>query len=99
MPTSTLQIPHQLGITESKLRISKFAQAVRQNPGMATDIQDSWSENSGTFSFKVFGMAISGNVEVQPNNVQIEISYPLAAVPFKSRIEQEILGKAQALLS
>jgi len=99
MPTSRLQIPHQLETAEAQRRILKFADATRQNPGsLITNIEDSWSGNTGTFRFSVLGMTISGGVKVEPEQVQIDLQYPLTALLFKSRIEQEILAKAGQLL-
>ena len=100
MPTSKLQIAHQLGTAEARQRISKFAEATRQRPGpLISDIQDSWADDSGTFSFRVLGLTISGRVKVENNQVQIDIDYPMAALAFKGHIEQDIRAKGEALLA
>jgi hypothetical protein len=45
------------------------------------------------------GMEISGQVEVKPASIEIDITFPLAALPFKGTIEEEIKEKAVELIA
>ena len=99
MPASDLLIPHALGAEEARKRIAAFAQSVELHPGWARNIQSSWNDNRGQFSLTIFGMTVSGSVETRADAVQIRVEYPLAARPFKSRIERDILSKGRQLLA
>jgi len=99
MPASEFLIPHALGAEEARSRISQFVESAREHPGWVRDIQTSWTGDSGRFSLKVFGMAVSGDVEAQVASVRVRIEYPLAAAPLKDRIEREIIAKGRQLLS
>ena len=43
--------------------------------------------------------AINGHIEVLPGTIDLEIKFPLAGLPFKSRIEAEIKETASQVLS
>ena len=45
------------------------------------------------------GFKISGTVEVRDTEVEIDVNYPLAARPFKSKIESTLRDRAEALLA
>ena len=100
MPKMALTISHSLGTEEAKRRITNLvAETQKQFGGMISDLEESWSGDTGSFHFRVMGFAIAGRLEVEPALVQIEISFPFAALPFKSRVETEILSQAKALLA
>ena len=50
-------------------------------------------------AFNAMGFAIDGHLDVKPADVLIEINLPRAAIPFKGRIESEILKHAKELLA
>lgn len=100
MPKINLSIPHTLGTEEAKQRINKLAtETKKQFGGMVTDLEESWTNDTGNFKFRAMGMAVAGRLDVEPAQVRIELGFPLAALAFKSRIEQEITSKAKALLA
>jgi|ERR1043166_1133704 hypothetical protein len=100
MPAIKLSVPHKLGAAEAKKRITKLIGEVRQQFGdLATDVRESWDGNIGTFSFRAMGLTVQGTLEVQPAEVKVEINLPMAALPFKGRVEQEISARAKALLA
>ena len=100
MPKTHLTIPHALGSEEAKKRIARLAaETQQQSGGMVKDLKESWSGDSGQFQFRVMGMEISGQVGVKPAAVEIDITFPLAALPFKGTIEEEITERAGELLA
>jgi hypothetical protein len=100
MPKMTLVVPHKLGTEEAKRRITQLITDTKEQFGsMISDVGESWSDNTDDFSFRAMGLAVSGQLQVEANSVQIEINFPFAALPFKSRVEKEILSHAQALLA
>ncbi|MGD0812349.1 MAG: polyhydroxyalkanoic acid system family protein [Verrucomicrobiota bacterium] len=100
MPKVTLSVPHQLGQNEAKSRISKLLADTRTQFGdKITDVEEAWTGNTDAFRFRAMGFAVDGQLEVQPAELRININLPWAALPFKSRVESEILKHARALLA
>ena len=95
-----MSIPHRLGAEEAKQRIARLITETRGKfGGTVSDVEESWTENRGTIRFKAMGFSVSGSLDVQPSLVNVEINLPFAALPFKSRIESELSGKAKELLT
>jgi hypothetical protein len=100
MPTIKLSVPHKLGASEAKTRISKIVrEAQAQFGGVVTDVREEWRDQVGTFGFRAMGFAITGQLDVQPSTVDISINLPLAALPFQTKIEDEMNRQARALLA
>jgi hypothetical protein len=100
MPTIKLSVPHRLNPDEAKNRIVNLIQDTRKQFGtMVTDVQERWSDKHGEFGFKAMGFQISGTLDVKPDVVDINVNLPLAALPFKSQVENEMNRRAKALLT
>jgi hypothetical protein len=100
MPKITLSVPHQLGQDEAKNRISKLIAESRSQFGdKVTDLEEAWTANIDNFRFSVMGFAVEGQLDVQPADLHIDIHLPWAALPFKGRVESEILKHARELLA
>lgn len=100
MPAINLSIPHKLSPEEAKLRITKLITETKsQFGGSVSEVKESWADNKGTFSFRAMGFPVSGNLQVEPSTVQVEINLPFAALPFKGRVESEISTRAKQLLA
>ncbi len=99
MPKSTVKVDHQLGKDEALNRIKGLlVQAKAQYGDRITDLQESWTNDGGTFSFRAMGFKISGNLAVADRDVVIVGDYPFAAMPFKSTIEATLRERAERLL-
>lgn len=99
MPKSTVTVDHQLGQDEALNRIKGLlGQAKEQYGDRITDLQENWTADGGTFSFKAMGFKISGNLAVADRDVVIVGDYPFAALPFKSTIEATLRERAERLL-
>jgi hypothetical protein len=100
MPKINLSVPHQLGQDEAKSRVSKLIAETRGQFGdRVTDLEEAWTGNLDAFRFRAMGLAVDGQLEVLPAEVRIDINLPWAALPFKSRVESEILKHARELLA
>ena len=100
MPSIKLSVPHKLGADEAKRRVTKLISETREKFGhQVSDVRESWDGNRGDFGFKAMGFNVSGNLQVQPATVDVEIQLPFAALMFKSRVENEISNKAKELLA
>jgi hypothetical protein len=100
MPTINVSVPHQLGVTEARRRIVQLLDENRGSLGAkVSDLQESWRDDGGSFAFKAMGFPVSGDLQVQPTVVGIELKIPFAALPLKGRIESELRTRAEELLS
>jgi hypothetical protein len=100
MPKIKVSVPHQLGQAEAKSRLTKLIAESRHKFGdKVSDLQEAWTGNTDAFSLSVMGFAIDGRLDVEPSEVQIDINLPWAALPFKGRVESEIIKHARELLA
>ena len=100
MPKSTVSIDHSLGQDVALERIKGMLSQVKENYGsQVSDLQEDWSDNGGTFSFKAMGFKISGELAVTDSKVLIDAEYPWAAKPFQGTIETTIRERAERLLA
>lgn len=100
MPKTTLNIPHNIGKDEALTRLHGMLASVKENYGsQVSDLEENWTDNGGTFSFKAMGFKISGDLVVSDNNVAIDAEFPWAAKPFQSTIETAIRERAERLLA
>jgi hypothetical protein len=100
MPKISLSVPHQLGQDEAKSRITRLIAESRSQFGdKVSDLQETWTGNIDAFRFGVMGFSVEGQLDVQPSELRVEIQLPWAALPFKNRIESEIIKHARELLA
>jgi hypothetical protein len=100
MPTIKVSVPHSLNPDEAVRRIKNLVTDIKaQFADRVTDVKEEWTGPNGEFGFKVMGFDISGTVQVDVREVQIQSSLPFAATPFKGRIEAVIVERATQLLS
>lgn len=100
MPSSTVTVQHQLGKDEALRRIKGMLdEAQTKGGGRISDLQESWTGDNGTYSFKAGGFKVNGSIKVGDSNVEIDLDYPLAARPFKSTIESTLRDRTEALLA
>ena len=100
MPKSTVTVAHTLGKEEALSRLTGIlSQAKEQYGDRITDLQENWTENGGTFSFKAMNFKISGSLDVSDTNVEIMGDYPWAAKPFQGTIEATLRERAERLLA
>ena len=99
MPKLSVAVPHALGQDEVVQRLKDESTALKSTFGdQVTDYEESWKDHTLTFSFKTFGMAIEGNVSVEPAQVMTTASVPIAAMMFKGMIETRIRDRLEELL-
>ncbi|HEY3913861.1 MAG TPA: polyhydroxyalkanoic acid system family protein [Verrucomicrobiae bacterium] len=100
MPKIHLAVPHALGADEAKKRVTNLVAQTRQDfGGKVSDLSEAWNGFVNTFSFRAIGFSVTGKLEAQPAQVVVDIDLPFAALPFKGRIESELLAHARALLA
>jgi len=95
-----MNVDHSLGQEEAVSRIKKKLAEVEQSHGdQAKDLQQQWDDNTLSGSFKAMGMAVSGTLCVEDNQVTIDAKVPMAAMIFKAAIQQRVEEEVKTLLS
>ncbi|HYJ13225.1 MAG TPA: polyhydroxyalkanoic acid system family protein [Thermomicrobiales bacterium] len=99
MPKSTVHVQHTLGQQEALSRLKNILASAKDQYGdRISDLQEHWTDDGGTFSFRAMGFKISGNLKVTNHDVAITGEYPFAAMPFKGTIESTLRERAERLL-
>jgi hypothetical protein len=100
MPKLEIKVTHELTQSEALTRIKKFLPELKaQHSDQISDLEESWSSNTGNFIFKIKGFKVSGNLVVGESDVLIKGNIPLIALPFKNTIGETIRTQAKNLLS
>jgi hypothetical protein len=100
MSSSKVTVQHRLGKEEALRRIKGLlGDAQQHDGGRITDLRETWTDDGGTFAFKLGGFKVSGSIDVREIDVEIDVDYPLAARPFKEMIEATLRDRAQSVLA
>lgn len=100
MPKSTVTVDHELGKGEALSRIKGIlVQAKEQYGDRISDLEEHWTDDGGTFSFRAMGFKIAGSLVVSDVAVAITGDYPWAAKPFQGTIEATLRERAERLLA
>src|SRR5438477_6107802 len=95
MPSMNLSVPHQLSKAEAKQRVQNLiGQLQQQYAGIVKNVREEWNGDRSDFSFEAMGFAISGSLFVEDALLRLESNLPMAALPFKGRIENAIKENA-----
>jgi len=70
-------------------RLQAFIDKIRGRSEIS-DLQESWSENVLNFSFRTFGFTVQGMTTVDDDRVRMEGTLPMAALPFRGKIESTV---------
>jgi hypothetical protein len=99
MPSIKMSVPHNLLRETALERLRNMTEQIKKQYGnMVQDLNESWTGNTGAFSFRVMGFDISGNVHVEDREVNLDGQIPFAALAFKGRIESVLREKMTELL-
>jgi hypothetical protein len=95
-----MSIRHHLSQDEALKRIKNLLSETKREQGdQIEDLQETWDGNTGFFSFKARGFAISGTLTVGPSTVELSGKIPFAVSLFKGKIIRAIDEKAAELLA
>ncbi|MDF1546666.1 MAG: polyhydroxyalkanoic acid system family protein [Bacteroidales bacterium] len=100
MPTIKVDVEHALNQEIATERVKGLLNSLKADYGdMIKDLKESWTGNNASFSFKVMGMSVTGNLLVTSAKVSFDGQIPFTAVPFKKTIENKIREEAIKLLA
>lgn len=100
MSSMDIKIPHQLPKEEALKRIQGLLSETRKEHGSKiNNLQENWNGDTGSFSFSAMGFDVSGELQVNDNNVEFKGKIPIALSLFKGKIEEIIRDKAEGMLA
>ena len=99
MPQFAVVVPHSLGREDARSRLDQLIERMRSEHGQQlANMQGGWVADVLSFSFSAMGMAVSGAMNVEDDEVRVEGQLPLAAAFFRGKIEQTIRGELRSVL-
>ena len=100
MPGFATEVTHGLGKDEALQRLKAFVEQMRQQYGAeVATVQGQWNDNVLDFSLRTFGLTITGNLTVGDALARVAGHLPLAALPFRGKIERSIASQLQQALA
>jgi len=100
MPSLTISVPHTLTAEEATARLkSLFEKLKERHADKMSNLEESWDGNQLAYAFSTFGFNVSGNMNVEPNEVKVSGSLPFAAMMFKGKIEQSVREELEKVLA
>ncbi len=100
MPSLTIAVPHTLTAEEAKERLQSLFSKIKEKYGdQVSNLEESWDGNKLAYAFSTFGFNIKGDMNVEPNEIQINGSIPFAAMMFKGKIEQSVREQLEKTLA
>lgn len=96
MPKFGIELPHSLGKDDAKSRLERFIESYREQ---VTELEQSWQDDTLSFSFKTFGIKIAGDMIVSEDHIVVDGDLPFSAMMFKGKIEGEMKEKLERILS
>jgi hypothetical protein len=100
MPGFKVSVKHALPQGEACIRMKRLLEQMKSEyADNISDITESWDGESCRFHFKMMGLSISGEIDVESGDVRISGDLPFTAMLFKGQIESIISQKAALLLA
>jgi hypothetical protein len=100
MSSFRTEVRHQLGKEKAAERLKTFLDQVAEHyKDQVSHLDGQWNDNRLTFELTTYGFNISGAVTVEEEVVVLEGRLPLAALPFRGKIEQTIASELERELS
>lgn len=93
-----MAVPHHTTKDNARRVVERRLDQLRVQYGsMASEIQESWSDDTLTFSVRARGFTGSGTLEITESEVIVDGKLPLIAKPFEPRIRNTIEREAAAM--
>jgi putative polyhydroxyalkanoate system protein len=100
MPKFGVTVPHRLTKDEARSRLERFAEVLQTKfEGKVSDLNQSWDGDTLKFSFKSFGIQLSGGIAVNDDNLKLDGELPFAAMMFRGKIESDIKEQLERIVA
>jgi hypothetical protein len=99
MPKVNISVPHELSQAEARSRVEHLVTDVREKYGhQLSDVHENWNGDSCELGWKSMGMGMSATLQVNPSDVTVDGTMPMAFMAFKGKMEQLVRDRlTQAL--
>ena len=100
MAQLSVDVPHALSQDEAAGRFKeKLAAARTEYHDQLSEFHEEWQDHTLSFAFRAMGLAVSGNIAVEPGKVRLRPVFLLAVMIFKSTIEKRVREEIGQLLA
>lgn len=97
--TITISLPHNLSETEVKQRLVNGLADARTRFGDAlSGVQENWSGNHAEFRVSALGQSITGQLDIRPSDVQLQVELPAILAMFAEKLRPHIEREGRKLL-
>ena len=91
MPSMKVSVPHDHDKDTAAEKLKSFSAKVKEFYGdQVSDLRETWVGTSLEFGFSAKGIKVSGQVDVEDDQVTVDSKLPLAAMMFRGRIEKKV---------
>lgn|SRR5690606_29793953 len=96
----TVTIPHQLGREEARRRVDASLDQFKAQLGSAGlgNIRHAWSEDRLGFNAKALGQNITGKINVNDSDLQIEVMLPGLLAGFAEKVAGQLRKQGSLLI-
>ena len=99
MPQFTISVPHDLGKEEAAERVRHVLEKVTDRFGdQVKNLEQSWEGDTLQFSFRTFGINVSGQGVATDSSVDVTVNLPITAMMFKGKIESGLREQLTRML-
>lgn len=93
-----LSFPHNTTPARARKKIERLLQDLsRKNGDIVSDLEQEWDQDTLVFAFRAKGMKAKGTLDVTDEEIVLDGKLPLLALPFESRIKQQIEQEGKKL--
>ena len=99
MPKFNVSVPHKNNKEQTLEKMKSLLEKVTEKFGdQVKNLEQSWEGDQLNFSFRTFGINITGQGTVDDTNVHIKGTLPLTAMMFKGKIESGLKEQLQKMV-
>jgi len=100
MPAMKVEVSHSMGKEAAMERLKTLMDKIQEHyKDQVKDVQQSWDGDKLNYSFKTFGLKITGTVSIEEDKVTLDGKLPIAAMAFRGQIENSIRTELEKQLS
>jgi hypothetical protein len=93
-----VSIPHQLGKNEARRRIDEGVGRLTSQIGAVGEVKKAWQGDVLHFSLQAIGQTISGNIDVQAQEVRLEVTLPGIFAMIANKVKGRVRDEGKILL-
>jgi hypothetical protein len=100
MPSFQAEVKHALGQDQALERLKGFLEKVREKyKDQVSKLDGQWNDNVLQFALTTYGFKINGTLAVDDQTARLDGQMPVAALPFRGKIEKSICEALEKALA